>query len=141
MGTSIWNSKKNFLTHLLLDEEKPQITRPHKPRTISPHGKGPVNATIGDNVTILTNTDLTIDCPSTGSPRPTYSWSKDGEKIKLGINFFLLPNGTLIIKKVSMDESGTYKCTVENIAGNASEITQVLAVGKHAILHYSNHDQ
>ena len=58
-------------------------------------------------------------------------------KIKLGINFFLLPNGTLIIKKVSLDESGTYKCTVENIAGNTSEVTQVLAVGKQPFCHSS----
>jgi len=113
------------------DPIKPRIVRPDKPRTIPPRHIGSVNSTIGDNVTALTDSDVTINCPAIGLPKPRFMWSKDGENISLGNKYYVLDNGALVIRKVSVDESGVYRCTVENVAGENNAVTLILALGKH----------
>ena len=117
----------------ILDPIKPRIVRPGKPRTIPPRDDSPVSVTIGDNVTVLTDSDLTIHCPATGSPMPEITWTKNGNKMSLGNMVNQLGNGTLVIRKVSVDESGTYTCTATNIAGKSNGTTNVDAVGRSSI--------
>lgn len=119
-----------FFFHFVLEPTKPKITRPDKPKTITPQVVGGVNSTIGDNITTLTNSNITINCPAVGVPPPKWSWSKDGEKITVGNKYLVQQDGTLIIRKVTVDESGTYRCTVENIAGNTTAVTHILSLGK-----------
>lgn len=112
------------------DPSKPRIVQPDKPSTIPPGPIGHVNVTIGDNVTTLTDSNITVDCPAIGVPPPQWSWSKDGEKIIPGNKYSILNNGALVIRKITIDDSGTYRCTVKNIAGKVDAITRILSLGE-----------
>jgi len=126
-------SQLNLFCFPFPEPVKPRIVRPDKPRTIPPRHVGPVNSTIGDNVTALTDSDVTINCPAIGLPKPRFMWSKDGEKISLGNKYLVLENGALVIRKVSVDESGAYRCTVENIVGKDSRDTKLNVIGKFCL--------
>ncbi|XP_068563703.1 hemicentin-1 [Cebidichthys violaceus] len=69
---------------------------------------------------VILNNPITLPCRTTGSPRPTITWQKEGINIPTaGGSFTVLPNGGLQINKVSVSDSGTYICVAQNPAGTA----------------------
>jgi hypothetical protein len=88
-----------------------------------------VNITIGDKVTALTGTPITIDCLATAVPRAQVIWTKDGQELSSGNVYVIYENGTLLIVKASQEERGQYKCTARNKNGEDSKSSTVDTVG------------
>ena len=86
--------------------------------------------TIGDNVTALTDTSITIRCPTSGVPTPTVTWKKDGRDIPDGGKYTIQGDNSLMITKADVDDGARYTCTANSVAGQDSASTEVQIVGK-----------
>ncbi|XP_057342220.1 contactin [Microplitis mediator] len=62
--------------------------------------------------------NVTIVCNPEAAPRPKFVWKKDGNIIGSGGKRHILPNGNLIINRVSRDDEGFYVCMASNQYGN-----------------------
>ena len=85
--------------------------------------------TVGDSVTALTNTPISIDCPASGIPTPILTWTKDDQELSPGSGYVIYENGTLVIEKGIAEDEGRYKCTLTNINGKVSETSSAKFVG------------
>uniref|UniRef100_A0A452F193 Hemicentin 2 n=1 Tax=Capra hircus TaxID=9925 RepID=A0A452F193_CAPHI len=82
----------------------------HMVPTIQP-GPPTVNASV--NQTTL------LPCQADGAPRPLVSWRKDGVPLDLGSSRFqVLPEGSLRIQPVLVQDAGHYLCLASNPAGS-----------------------
>ena len=86
--------------------------------------------TIGDNVTALTNTSITIRCPTSGIPTPTVTWTKDGQEIPDEGRYTVENDGSLVIDGAREDDNAQYRCTAVSAAGEDSASSAVHTVGK-----------
>ncbi|XP_077204780.1 immunoglobulin superfamily member 10 isoform X2 [Paroedura picta] len=73
--------------------------------------------------TVLANSDAFIPCEATGNPRPTIHWTKissgtEALKHEHGSRFEVLPNGTLSIENVDIQDRGQYLCMATNPHGS-----------------------
>ena len=117
---------------------KPKIKIAEKPRTIEAHDQSPITLTIADNVTALTNTSITIHCPTSGVPTPTVTWTKDGEQIPGNGRYTVQDDGSLLISEASEEDNARYTCTANSVAGkvSASSTAQIVGKGNSMILYY-----
>lgn len=72
--------------------------------------------------TVPTNSDVLLPCEAVGDPKPTIHWTRvsSGREISRGIQktrFHVLPNGTLSIQRVSIQDRGQYLCAASNPLG------------------------
>ncbi|XP_022779597.1 peroxidasin homolog [Stylophora pistillata] len=75
------------------------------------------------NVIAEEETNVTIQCTTSGRPRPIFKWSKSvGSLPKYRITF---KNGTLKIFNLTRQDGGTYICKVANILGSAADTAQL----------------
>ena len=86
--------------------------------------------TIGDNVTALTNTSITIQCPTSGVPTPTVTWTKDGQDIPDGEKYSVRGDNSLLISEADVEDDARYTCTADSVAGQDSASTEVEIAGK-----------
>ena len=93
-----------------------------------------MTATIGDNVTALTNTSITIQCPTSGIPTPTVTWTKDGQEIPSGGRYKVQEDGSLVISGSGMEDNAKYMCSAESISGKDSLSSILRVVGKSTCL-------
>ncbi|XP_053380218.1 hemicentin-1-like [Mercenaria mercenaria] len=75
------------------------------------------------NVWVIINKPLTLECPAEGVPPPSITWRRQGQFIQQygrpGLR--LQDNGRkLYIVRAQLRDLGDYSCYVENVAGNAS---------------------
>ncbi|XP_072402219.1 neuroglian-like isoform X2 [Diabrotica undecimpunctata] len=68
--------------------------------------------------------NVRLPCKTFGSSKPTIRWFRDGIELTKG-NFQIQPNGTLLIKDVHFEDSGSYTCYAANKFGNTSAVSQV----------------
>ncbi|XP_034042171.1 matrix-remodeling-associated protein 5-like [Thalassophryne amazonica] len=73
---------------------------------------------------------LYAHCSARGAPPPTVRWRiPDGTLIRpsqfVHGNLFVLPNGTLHIRKVGLRDSGSYECTATNAVGADKRVVRV----------------
>ncbi|XP_026520907.1 immunoglobulin superfamily member 10 [Notechis scutatus] len=74
--------------------------------------------------TVLANSDAFIPCEASGNPKPTIHWTKisagaDASKNRHASNRFeILPNGTLSIQNVNIQDRGQYLCMAANQQGS-----------------------
>ncbi|XP_044288920.1 immunoglobulin superfamily member 10 [Varanus komodoensis] len=73
--------------------------------------------------TALADSDAFIPCEATGNPLPTIHWTKissgvDAPKQKRDNRFEVLPNGTLSIQNVNVQDRGQYLCVAANQYGS-----------------------
>lgn len=75
------------------------------------------------------------DCSARGAPPPTLRWRiPDGTLVRpsqfLYGNLFVLPNGTLHIRKFGPKDSGSYECTASNAVGADKRTVRVEIKGE-----------
>ena len=114
----------------LTEPSKPVIDIPEKPKTIEAQDLSPITLTIGDNVTALTNTSITIQCPTSGVPSPTVTWTKDGQEIPSGGRYTVQDDGSLLIREANEEDNARYTCTADSVAGKDSASSTVGVLGK-----------
>ncbi|XP_062570988.1 hemicentin-1-like isoform X1 [Saccostrea cucullata] len=61
-----------------------------------------------------------ILCNTTGEPRPSITWLKDGRLIRSGGKYLVEDSGTLVISSLDKDDTASYTCTAINVAGRDS---------------------
>lgn len=98
--------------------------------TIEAQDRSPITSTIGDNVTALTNTSITIQCSTSGVPTPAVTWTKDGQVIPSEGRYKVQDDGSLLISEADEGDSARYTCTADNVAGKDSASSMVEVVGK-----------
>lgn len=88
------------------------------------HRRLSVNITIGEKLTVLDKSNVTIECLAEGIPPPSLSWSNDGKKVEnSGRNF-------LHLRSVSKEDSGRYTCSADNFLGSDRQSAILTVRGK-----------
>ena len=116
-------------TFHFIEQSKPAITISGTPRTIEAKDRSPITLIIGDNVTALTNTSITIQCHTSGVPTPTVTWTKDGRSIASGGMYTIQDDGSLLINEAFEEDTARYTCTADSVAGknSASSTMQIFS--------------
>ncbi|KYM76056.1 Protein sidekick [Atta colombica] len=72
---------------------------------------------------------VTLPCDANGVPPPTITWFRNAEPVDhlLGTRYLMEEDGSLTIKKLSMDDSGMFQCLASNEAGESSSYTWLKA--------------
>ncbi|KAL6053803.1 hypothetical protein STEG23_030625, partial [Scotinomys teguina] len=111
---SVFNKKpvQNSTSKLLPSDSLPR-TILEKPRIIG--GKAA-------SFTIPTNSDAFLPCEAVGNPLPTIHWTRVSSGLQLSqetqkSKFHVFPNGTLSIRRVSIQDRGQYLCSASNPLG------------------------
>ena len=110
--------------------QKPSISRPDKPTLLHPKDYRPITMTVGDNLTALTDTSISIDCSASGIPTPTITWTLNDQELSPGSGYVIHENGTLVIEKASLLDEGRYRCIAKNVKGEDTKNSLVNVVGK-----------
>ena len=86
-----------------------------------------------ENVHVIHNTDVTLQCKAVGGSNITYRWTKDDAIIQTPDN-----GGSLIIVSVQQSDEGAYQCMAINNRGETatSNSARVVVYGKY---HYYNY--
>uniref|UniRef100_H3ACF0 Si:ch211-159i8.4 n=1 Tax=Latimeria chalumnae TaxID=7897 RepID=H3ACF0_LATCH len=71
-----------------------------------------------------------VHCTARGEPEPTLKWTlPNGTQIKasqfLNRKFFVYPNGTLLIRSGSLEDGGSYECSVTNLVGTSKRTVNI----------------
>ena len=96
-------------------------------------------------VTVAGGDSLTLSCISRGSPPDTFTWRKDSGPIVQSTSITTVEHTSVTavfsanysIDMVTLDDSGTYTCTVTNPIGSDSETITVNVIGMRVINMYS----
>ncbi|XP_076160330.1 sidekick cell adhesion molecule isoform X1 [Ptiloglossa arizonensis] len=72
---------------------------------------------------------VTLPCDAVGGPHPKISWFRNAEPVDhlLGSRYAKEEDGSLTIKKLTMNDSGMFQCLASNEAGEASSYTWLKA--------------
>ena len=100
------------------------------PKTIDAEDRSPIIMAIADNVTALTNTSITIQCPTSGVPTPTVTWTKDDKEITNDGRYRVQDDGSLRISEAYEEDDARYTCTAHSVAGRDGASSTVQIVGK-----------
>ena len=96
----------------------------------------PFNVTIDGVTQYFSGDTLEMNCSSQGSSELQYDWSRNTSS---GQNVFSTNITTvgnfIIIKNVTVDDGGTYTCTVTNGGGSSSYNIHITIIGKNHIMH------
>ena len=87
----------------------------------------PVVAVSPARLTVNETRSASIQCSVSGNPSPTIVWSKLD---KQSIVRMSVTGGTLLLKNVKESDSGMYRCSAENILGQAQAQTQLVVNGE-----------
>lgn len=71
-----------------------------------------------------------FECGATGNPTPTFYWRKEGSQelffpSSTSQRFLVTPEGTLTVRGVTKDDSGTYVCSAVSAAGSAETFARL----------------
>lgn len=81
--------------------------------------------------TVITSegSDVQLPCTARGNPSIiTTKWLWNGKHLPKSSNPVIYPNGTLLLRNVNTDLSGTYKCTPFNKIGLGNSVETILKV-------------
>ncbi|KAL7984810.1 hypothetical protein Chor_003380, partial [Crotalus horridus] len=98
-----WNAAGSAYRHITLHVQEPPTIR-MQPGVLA----------------VILNNPVLLPCKASGTPHPVISWQKEGVSvITTGNRYTVLPNGSLQIAKVAIEDAGTYMCVAQNPAGTA----------------------
>uniref|UniRef100_A0A8C6YIL3 Hemicentin 1 n=1 Tax=Nothoprocta perdicaria TaxID=30464 RepID=A0A8C6YIL3_NOTPE len=118
------------------DDDKEYLVRVHVPPNIA-GTSGP------QDLTVLQNRQVTLECKSDAVPPPTISWLKDGELLEGTPRVRILSNGRYLqINNAALSDTASYTCVASNVAGEmtrefvltVSPQTAVVRVNASALL-------
>ena len=81
----------------------------------------PAIKSISKNQTLNETNDVTLSCLATGKPRPYVTWSKDGN-----LGNILNSSSTLVLKNITKEQGGLYRCTADNGFGKAESAVRII---------------
>uniref|UniRef100_A0A8C2SL26 Hemicentin-1 n=1 Tax=Capra hircus TaxID=9925 RepID=A0A8C2SL26_CAPHI len=80
------------------------------------------NGDLPEEVTVLVNKSVLMECLSSGSPTPRSSWQKDGQPLLEDEHHKFLSNGRILqVLNSQITDIGRYVCIAENTAGSAKK--------------------
>ncbi|KAB1258936.1 Hemicentin-1 [Camelus dromedarius] len=80
------------------------------------------NSDLPEEVTVLVDKSVLMECLSSGSPAPRNSWQKDGQPLLEDEHHKFLSNGRILqILNTRITDIGRYVCIAENTAGSAKK--------------------
>ena len=100
------------------------------PRSIEAQNRKPITLNIGDELTALTETNVIIECPTSGVPRPTVTWTKDGRILRDDGRYTIQMDGSLVIDEANVEDSARYTCNADSVNGQDSASSAVQIVGE-----------
>lgn len=92
--------------------------------------RSPIVLEIGNNVTALTNTSITINCHASGVPTPTVTWTKDGLRIPSNEMYMVQADDSLLVRKLYEVGTTRYTCSAKSITGEVNISSAILIAGK-----------
>ncbi|NXY61032.1 HMCN1 protein, partial [Callaeas wilsoni] len=96
------------------DDDKEYLVRVHVPPNIAGTG-GP------QELTVLQNSQVILECRSDAVPPPTISWLKNGELLEGGPRLRILSGGRYLqINNAELGDSARYTCVARNVAGETA---------------------
>ncbi|XP_067052633.1 neural cell adhesion molecule 1-like [Acropora muricata] len=79
---------------------------------------------ISQNATVNETEDVTLFCNASGKPTPSVTWSYLGNTVEMSP----VKNKTLLLRKASRGQTGRFRCTAQNGAGNTAVVYVNVAV-------------
>ena len=73
-------------------------------------------------------------CSASGRPRPQISWLRDGMRLGNSSHYMMYDSGVLLIREITIQESGQYKCIAENPAGAREGSLSLYVKYRHAVI-------
>ncbi|MPC08143.1 Hemicentin-1 [Portunus trituberculatus] len=75
-----------------------------------------------ENIVVLKGDVVRLKCPVKADPKPTFSWTKDGQPLPFDSRRVRVSkkNGIIMIKQARQSDAGTYVCIAKNAAGTTS---------------------
>ncbi|XP_064928861.1 hemicentin-1 isoform X2 [Columba livia] len=96
------------------DDDKEYLVRVHVPPNIA-GTSGP------QDITVLQNRQVILECKSDAVPPPTISWLKNGEVLEGSPRVRILSNGRYLqINNADLSDTASYTCVASNIAGKTT---------------------
>jgi len=89
---------------------------------------------------IVEEEEATLECKGVGQPEPHYYWFDSMRRNLSSVGGYSVDtnNGKLIIHKVRPEDSGEFKCIIENPAGSVEHITNVNVLTRPKISQFLN---
>jgi len=84
-------------------------------------------------LTVNESGSASFQCSVSGNPEPSVAWNKVDNQSK--ISHSAVSGGKLLFKNVTASDTGVYKCSSENILGQAQALVQLVINGKLFIHH------
>ena len=111
------------------EPKKPMIAVSGTGRVIPVGDGSPVIMDVGDNVTAVSNTTITIRCPISGVPTPTVTWLKDNVPI-VEEAFSITSDYRLVLNGLEAGHIAKYTCIAQSEFGTDETSSVVQILGK-----------
>ncbi|XP_056590739.1 ADAMTS-like protein 3 isoform X2 [Triplophysa dalaica] len=101
-------------SHVLM-AESPKIAVSR--RNTSDLNSRSVKVVVGGSVHVRVGANVTLECPVKGVPQPTVSWQRKEGPLTTSASTLL--NGSLLLRNVTLQDSGIYSCVAANDIGKS----------------------
>ncbi|XP_007945430.2 cell adhesion molecule-related/down-regulated by oncogenes [Orycteropus afer afer] len=99
-----------------------------------------LHPTLSQELAVLSNSPVTLECVVRGVPASQVYWLKDGHDVVLGRNWRKLYSH-LATDSIDPVDSGNYSCVVGNKSGDLKQVTYMVNVLEHASISKGLQDQ